>query len=41
MMKKTVNRHIAKPLFGLSNRRQQPERYVQWRLKLVEYYDKI
>jgi hypothetical protein len=28
MMKKTVNRHIAKPLFGLANRRKQPERYA-------------
>jgi hypothetical protein len=35
-MKKTVNRHIAKPLFGLSNRRKQPERYAQWGLKWLE-----
>jgi hypothetical protein len=26
----------AKPLFGLAKRRKQPERYVQWGLKLVE-----
>jgi hypothetical protein len=27
-------------LFGLSNRRKQPERYVQYRLKLVEHIEK-
>jgi hypothetical protein len=29
-----------KPLFGLAKRRQQPERYVQLRLNLVEILNK-
>jgi hypothetical protein len=31
---------LRKPLFGLAKRHIQPERYVQFALKLVENYDK-